>query len=272
MTSQQKSAVLKGKMDKHVKDQPSVGNFRPKTVHADRPQRQPMINIPTPVAVIIVVLFAMHFLPALLYRDWHIWRLAELAFSPARFSQPPLLNQRPGAEFYTMLTHGLLHANMFHLVTNSIWLLIFGTPVSRVLGSTRFFVLLALSTVAGALFSLFADWNQAVLLVGASGGISGLISASMPIIHAPDARSRQATQGPVSNFELLSFRNLLNNYRALWFVAVWLAFTFLTGAAQFILPTALIGETRVAWEAHLGGFFAGFALVYLLAPRAIPER
>jgi membrane associated rhomboid family serine protease len=262
----------KGKMREPSKNQPEIVTFRPKTVNATQPDRKRVFNVPATVVAIIVILFVIHFLPPLLDRDWEIRRLALFAFSPARFGDPQMMNQLPGAAYYTLLTHGFLHGNFFHLATNAVWLLVFGTPVERVLGSARFLLIVALSTICGALLSLVVDWGQPILLIGASGGISGLVAAAMPIIHASDPRSRAPTKERLLDFQVLSFRELLQNYRALWFIAFWLTLTFLTGAAQFILPTALIGETRIAWEAHLGGFLAGFVLLYILAPRTIPAR
>ncbi len=247
------------------------GNFRPKTTPAEQPKRDHIWQVPAPVVAVLVVLFAVQLIPPLIYGDWEARRLALFAFSPIRFVSAAAINQPPGAAYYTMLTHGLLHANLFHLFTNSVWLLIFGTPVARVLGGLRFLLILAGSTIAGALMALVVDWGQFVMLVGASGGISGLVAAAMPVIFSQDTRSFSQTAAKLEDFSVLPFSQLLRNYRALWFIAVWLSFTFFTGAAQFILPTAFLSETKVAWEAHLGGFLAGFALLYLLAPRTVSK-
>ena len=57
-----------------------------------------------------------------------------------------------------------------------------------------------------------------------------------------------------------------NRKAAITFVILWLVFNFVFGA----IGLTLFGvEGDVAWEAHLGGFIAGFFLINLFSPRPV---
>jgi membrane associated rhomboid family serine protease len=45
---------------------------------------------------------------------------------------------------------------------------------------------------------------------------------------------------------------------------MFLGLTLFTGAAQLISDTALIQESNIAWEAHIGGFIFGLIAFYAL--------
>jgi membrane associated rhomboid family serine protease len=230
---------------------------------------QSIFRIPSPVIALITLLVAVQLVPPLLMVNWEPVSLFFFAFIPARVSGEVAVAQVPGSGYWTMLTYGLLHGGWFHLLTNCLWLAVFGTPVARCLGGLKFFLLTALATVAGALASLIVHWGEYVVMVGASGAVSGMLGASVPIMYAPGAAERFRTEAPAEQYSILSFSSLLQNYRALWFMAIWLFFTFMTGATQLIVPTALLEGRQIAWEAHLGGFLAGFAAVYGLAQKRV---
>jgi membrane associated rhomboid family serine protease len=236
----------------------------------DRPANgQPLLAIPASVAVLAGMLILAHFLPPLIWSDWENSGAYLLAFNPARLSGNLIIPQLPGSAYWTMLSYSFLHGGVFHLSVNSLWLIVFGTPVARCLGATRFFLLAALSSIAGALATLFVHWGQLLSLIGASGAVSGLLAAAIPVMYGRGAIQNFRSLAPREYYSILPFRDLMQNYKALCFMAVWLSFTLFTGASQLLLPTALLAESQVAWEAHLGGFIVGLACVYILGPRRV---
>ncbi len=230
---------------------------------------EPMFRIPTPVWILITYLVFFHLVPPIIISNWDAVQTFYFAFIPARISGDTVIAQVPGVGYTSMLTYAFLHAGWFHLITNCLWLAVFGTPVARCLGGFRFFLLAAVATVAGALASLLVHWGQYVVMVGASGAISGMLGASVPIMYAKGAVTRFRTMAPPETYSILPFQELLQNYRALWFMAIWLFFTLITGASQLIAQTAFLGASQIAWEAHLGGFIAGFAMIYLLVRQQV---
>ena len=139
-----------------------------------------------------------------------------------------------------------LHADWAHLLGNLMFLLIFGLPAERSMGSWR---LLALFVVGGAVANLatvIAIGTPDRLVIGASGAVAALIGAYLALF--PGAKLGVVV--PLGLF--LQFVRV----PAPLLIGVWAALQLLF---TFIGPA--LGA--VAWSAHLGGFAFGgaFALV-----------
>jgi len=76
----------------------------------------------------------------------------------------------------TFLTSFFLHADILHLVGNMYLLLAFGGGVEDYLSRKRFGLLLIAATLAGGLGHTILDPHSNIPLIGASGGISGIIT------------------------------------------------------------------------------------------------
>jgi membrane associated rhomboid family serine protease len=233
------------------------------TQHAGR---EPIFNLPAPVFGLIGMLLAIHagqaFLLDEMSRNELNWWFA---FIPLRFS---FASEMPGGYWplvWTPITHAFLHANWTHVLINSAWLAIFGTPVARRYGALRFLIAFVLSSIVGALgFALFQSQSVAVL-VGASGGISGLTGVAIRFIFQPVIFVRDPETGepvPVGQ-HLASLREVFANSRSRSLTLIWLALN----AATPLLPLFGGMEAEIAWQAHIGGFLAGFFLAPLLEAR-----
>lgn len=141
----------------------------------------------------------------------------------------------------SFLTHAFLHAGWLHLAMNAVFLLAVGGMVARVLGAGRFLVLFAVTAVAGALaLALLTDTQSP--LVGASGALFGFLGA----LKKWEWRYITVTGTGQDRF--------------------WRTIAALV-AINLLLIFAFPGEGALAWQAHLGGFIAGFAVAGYLAPR-----
>jgi membrane associated rhomboid family serine protease len=213
----------------------------------------PILNVPGVVLWSVAVLAAVHLLMVWGGEPWLSWAYDELALSPVNFADG---GGQP-RHAWTLLSYMLLHADWMHLLFNSLWLLIFGTPVARYLGSARFVALCLVSGLAGGLASLTLYWGEPVVIIGASGAVSGLIAAAIPIMYG------QRVPGGVRP---LSFNGLLHAPQALLFMVVWLLITLFAGGTGWTGQSFGAG-TAIAWEAHVGGFLGGLLAFYVLAPR-----
>lgn len=144
------------------------------------------------------------------------------------------------------LTYAFLHGGVLHLVMNGVIFLALGGAVANMIGGARFVILFCVTAFAGALaFGLISAAEGP--LVGASGAIFGLFGA----LKRWEWRWIQATGAPANRF---------------W--GTILALTLMNVALFFFYP----GDGAVAWEAHLGGFVAGWLIAPFLAPgRAGPS-
>lgn len=217
----------------------------------------PAFNVPAPVLAVIGVLAAIHVALWLAGQDWQVWSLYALSLIPARFTVPgyPMI---PGSQFWSLATYMLLHGSWEHLIFNCIWLLIFGTPVARYLGTGRFLLLGLVSGVVGGLCSLALHWGEETIIVGASGAVMGLMGAAIPLMYGE--------RRPHGGWRPASFAELLSNRRALVFTGVVLAITLFSGGTGWT-GNSFMAEASIAWEAHVGGFIAGILAFYGLARR-----
>lgn len=227
------------------------------------PAAAPMFNAPPLVVGLVVLLLLIQGVESWMGEDFQIWTLYAFSFIPKRLLENALATPY-GAQVWSFLTYAFFHGGWFHVLSNCMWLLVFGTPVVRYLGNLKALVLMAVSAVAGAAAMLIPYWGDFIILVGASAAVSGAMAAAMPIMYAPGF-SRVASGGAMPR--ALSFGELLRNRNALIFAAVFFALQLLTGASEATMGTALISEGVVAWEAHLGGFFAGLVMFYVLTAR-----
>ena len=213
---------------------------------------QPILQAPPAVIGFIAGLVAIH--AALWFggEAWQAWSLYAFAFIPARLCCAPFPHVT-GSEIWSFISYGLLHNGWGHLAANCLWLLVFGTPVARFLGTARFLLLAALSAATGAAAALLSHWGQVYIMVGASGAVSGLMAAAMPIMFGSSRGWRGAMVGMPGSTHPLPPPQLLRQRNVVVFAIVWLAITLLSGASGWT-GNSFVAEGGIAWEAHIGGF------------------
>jgi membrane associated rhomboid family serine protease len=229
----------------------------------------PVFRAPPVVLASIGVLVVIHAGLWLAGDEWRIWALYAFAFIPARFGTAgfPMIQ---GSQYWSFLSHGLLHADAAHLLFNSLWFLIFGSVTARRLGALRFLVLAAAATAAGALASLIVYWGEAAIMVGASGAVSGIMAAAIPVMFGRGMSWGRAYTEDLNDVEALTPVELLRNRSAVIFALVWIAITLYSGATGWT-GAGYLEEARIAWEAHLGGFIAGLFGFYILDRRGVRD-
>src|SRR5438067_13614244 len=89
------------------------------------------------------------------------------------------LSSEGPAALVTLLTSTFLHAGWLHLLSNLVYLAVFGPPVERRLGPARFALLYLMSAVLGSLAYLVAQPSSPAPAIGASGAIAGVIAAHL---------------------------------------------------------------------------------------------
>lgn len=166
----------------------------------------------------------------------------QFAFFDSMFDFAREEGKLPPQLLWSFLTHGLLHGGWLHLGLNGAAFLGLGHAVTRFVGIGGFLVILAGSTIAGALvFGLIAETYAP--LVGASGAIFGLLAAIT------------AWQERALRLQGLSRKMIWQRIAGL--------------AVLNVVMFAGLGG-MIAWEAHLGGFLAGWALALVYRPDRRP--
>ena len=223
------------------------------------PAREPAINIPAVVLALILSFVAVHVVREyLLSFISNRLLITYAAFYPARYAMPPDI--MPGgwlAWLASPFLHAFLHAGWTHLLINAVWLAAFGTPVARRIGAVRFRALFFISAAAGAFTFLMLSPNENAMLIGASGGISGLMGAAIRLLYARGESLDFSLSRDLNTVRPLTLAEIFRNQGALIFIAIWLGGNLVFGLAA---SHALDASGEIAWQAHMGGFLTGLFL------------
>jgi membrane associated rhomboid family serine protease len=221
-------------------------------------RREPIFNIPTVVLCLIALCTGVYVVQFhVLTLDQDIGLLVRAAFIPVRYSGRFDLDLYA---FTTPFTYAFLHGNLAHLAINMVWLAAFGSPLANRLGTIRFLVFWAVTSLAAAALHWAVHPLDQAPLVGASGAISGMMGAAARFGFQMERRGgRAAFAGPVLPIGLaLRLRAVAT------FLAVWFAINLVTG----LVGLGAGPEANIAWEAHIGGFVVGFFGLRLFLPRS----
>jgi membrane associated rhomboid family serine protease len=146
-----------------------------------------------------------------------------------------------------------VHAGFAHLLFNMYALWLFGDNVEWLMGRGKFLLFYLLCGVAGGLGQILILPAAGVPLVGASGAIAGVMGAYL--VNYPAAR--------ILTLMPLGFFMYLIPVPAYIYIGIWALFEFFYGTAS--LSLGAVGG--VGNWAHLGGFAAGFILVFFFRDR-----
>ena len=223
--------------------------------------REPIFNVPTVLIATLGALVMIHVLRSFMSQAADIEIQLLFAFIPARYDTNILPNATwpggVGGDIWTFFTYALLHADWMHLLFNSVWLLVFGTPLARRFGAVRFLAFCAATAAAGALAHLMTHFGQLVPMVGASGAISGAMSGATRFAFQRGGPLTSGGSPDSYRVPGLSLANSFRDPRVLAFLVVWFGLNLLFGLGVVSITG---NEQPVAWQAHVGGFLAGLVL------------
>ena len=152
-----------------------------------------------------------------------------------------------------VFTSMFLHGGWMHVLGNMWFLWIFGDNIEDILGHGKFLLFYLLCGVAAAMTQVFFSFDSRVPMVGASGAIAGVMGAYM-------------VKFPQSRIHTLIFYIFITTIEVpAWVMLIyWFAIQFFSGLGSLAAPTAQGGT---AFFAHVGGFVAGIALIFLMRPQ-----
>jgi len=152
-----------------------------------------------------------------------------------------------------LFTSLFMHADWLHLLGNMLFLVIFGLPAERALGSRRF---LALFLLGGAFANLVGAWTlsgQLRPIIGCSGAVSATLGAYLALFP----RAHLGLVLPLGLY--LQFIRV----PAALLIGMWVLL-------QLLFTWAGPGFGTVVWWAHLAGF--GFGILFAIVSRGAVER
>jgi len=199
-----------------------------------------------------VAVFFITFLPEFSGRSWlpailGLSESASLNKAVSNYGMVPYYILR-GEGLYTLFTSMFLHADIWHLGGNMLFLYVFGDNVEDAFGHGRYIGFYFLSGIAASITfiwaQLFSGGLEALLTaaIGASGAIAGVLGAYL--ILYPKARI--LTLVVVGFFWIVPIP-------AVFFLGYWFLYQLLYGMLTFGVEAV----TGIAYWAHIGGFMAG---------------
>ena len=205
-----------------------------------QPPREPFLHAPASVLWLIAFIAAAHVARVLAPVPVSDAILMQYAFVPARYLQGGAVL----ALVVPFFSHMLLHADFVHLSMNCLWLLVCGPVVARRFGTALFFAFFVICGVAGISLYLALNWGSPEAVIGASGAIAGLMGAAIRMLPWPGV-ARVQPLAPLFSRPVMLFS------------LVWVFTNILFGMTGFGING---GVHQIAWQVHLGGYFAGLLL------------
>ncbi|WP_406677911.1 rhomboid family intramembrane serine protease [Rhodopseudomonas infernalis] len=235
------------------------------------PPREPILNLPGALTAYVALLAVIH-LRVLLPPDLEYWTIEVFGFIPKRYDATLLAAPFPGgtgAKIWTFVSYSLLHANLSHIIFNVLWLLPFGSAVARRFGAARFFLFMAVTAIGGALAHLVTHEHEIAPMIGASASVSGAMAAAIRFAFARGGflSLRRGDAEAAARVPAQPLLRALRDPRVLAFLGIWFGINIIFGIGSIAVGNE---GASVAWQAHIGGFFAGLLLFSLFDP--VPRR
>jgi membrane associated rhomboid family serine protease len=143
----------------------------------------------------------------------------------------------------TILSYSFLHADIWHLGGNMIFLWVFGDNVEDAVGHWKFVLFYCLCAIAAGAVQVWVTPDLATPTIGASGAVAGVVAAYL-LLH------------PRVRVWVLFLARIPLRLHAGWLIAAWIGYQIWNAVAA--------ADEAVAWWAHLGGIAAGAVLILIL--------
>jgi membrane associated rhomboid family serine protease len=231
--------------------------------------REPVFNIPAAIVATVAVLVLVHVARiVVLTDDQDVDFVLTFGFIPARYCGTIAIGSLPGgfaADLWTFFTYAFIHADWTHLGLNLAWLVPFGSAVARRFGAWRYALFMLVTAALGAMAHLATHIGAIEPMIGASAAISGAMAAAMRFVFQRDGRIGFFRDGvDAARLPAQPLRVTLRDPRFLLFLASWIGLNALFGFGTITFGGA--AGQDIAWQAHVGGFFAGLFLFKAFDP------
>ncbi|MEN6620632.1 MAG: rhomboid family intramembrane serine protease [Smithella sp.] len=152
-------------------------------------------------------------------------------------------------DYLSFIITMFLHGGWLHILGNVWFLKIFGSKVEDQMGHGRFLIFYLIAGILASIFYIYFNPRSSMPVIGASGAIAGVMGAYFVLFP----RARILTFIPI--FIIPWFIDV----PAVFFLGWWFLLQVFSGTVTQVLHSS--GE-GVAWWGHIGGFIAGFVLVF----------
>lgn len=169
--------------------------------------------------------------------------IAHYALIPAHF--------RP----VNLVTSMFMHASLWHILGNMIFLWAFGKSLEDAMGHVKFLSFYLLCGIVAGMVQMYLTVDSRIPTVGASGAIAGVMGAYLLKFPRANIHTLVVVIVFITTVEIPAW----------FFVIFWFAIQLFSGYGS--LTTTQVASGGTAWFAHIGGFLAGMLLVTTMGTR-----
>jgi len=179
---------------------------------------------------------------------FHQFTLQDVDLQAFVYTYGAIPSQITGGEgYFSLFTSMFLHGGLLHLLSNMLYLYIFGDNIEGLMGHGRYLLFYILSGLGAAASHIFIELQSAIPMIGASGAISGVLGAYL--LKFPRAKV-------LILFWIIIFINTIR-VPAIIVLGLWFFMQLSSGLSSLGVQSG----GGVAWFAHIGGFVVGLVLV-----------
>lgn len=168
---------------------------------------------------------------------------------------PAYINFSDPSTLLPLITSQFLHGGFLHIISNMLFLWVFGDNVEAEFGFFYPIFYLACGVVAGLTQYFFAPTLN-LPMIGASGAVAGVLGAYFAYFPSHKVKTL---------IPIFGFFTLIDVPASIMLI-YWIVTQFISGA--FSLTYQALNTGGVAYFAHIGGFVFGILVAKLLSPQA----
>lgn len=167
---------------------------------------------------------------------------------------PRELTNNFAQEWTTLFTSQFLHGGWWHLISNMVFLWVFGNNVEDRMGHFKYVIFYLACGALAALSQWFIGMDSSIPSLGASGAIAGVLGAY--VIRFPKSR--------ILSLVFLGFFVTTIRIPAMILIGIFVIQNVISGLLSLQTAANMSVETGgVAYWAHIGGFAFGIILAPL---------
>ncbi|MEA5513387.1 rhomboid family intramembrane serine protease [Nodularia sp. UHCC 0506] len=167
---------------------------------------------------------------------------------------PRELTNNFAQEWTTLFTSQFLHGGWWHLISNMVFLWVFGNNIEDRMGHFKYLIFYLACGALAALCQWFISMDSIIPSLGASGAISGVLGAY--VIRFPQAR--------ILTLVFLGFFITTIRIPAIVLIGIFVIQNVISGLLSLQAAANMTVESGgVAYWAHIGGFAFGLILAPL---------
>jgi membrane associated rhomboid family serine protease len=165
-----------------------------------------------------------------------------------------------GQDLISLLTSMFMHGGWLHIISNMVFLWVFGDNIEAVLGKGLYILFYLAGGLAASAAHILFNPASNIPSLGASGAIAAVLGAY--IVMFPQSQVRLLL--------LTGYGPRITRTSALFFLGIWAVMQLFSGLASIGPETAQ--TSGVAFWAHIGGFVFGLVVGFLFRGRVHTAR